>query len=146
MKKMILSALLLLALGSAMALTDDGRAVAFEQLPEKAQQFIKEHFGGHKILYAEQDTDWFEGDYEVLFEGGDKVAFRRNGEWEDVECKKSQVPASIVPAAVGDYVGKKHPDTRIVEIERNTRGYEVKLSDGVEIEFDRKGKMLRYDL
>lgn len=146
MKKMVLSAVFLFAaFTSVMAFTGDDRPVTFEQLPEKAQQFIKQHFGDRKISYAKQDTDWFDGDYEVRFVDGDKVAFRRNGDWEEVECKGTQVPAAIVPQAISGYVAKQHPDERIIEIERDARGYEIKLSNRIEIKFDKKGNLFRYD-
>lgn len=146
MKKMILSAMLIFAsITSVMAFTDDDRPVTFGQLPEKAQQFIKQHFGDKPISYAKQDTDWLDGDYEVRFVDGDKISFRRNGEWEEVECKSTQVPAAIVPERIKSYTLKQYPDMRIVEIEKDSHGYEIKLSNGRELNFDKKGEPIRYD-
>lgn len=146
MKKILVSALLLLATGTlAMASTNDDRAVTFAQLPQKAQQFIKQHFADEKISYAKQDTDWFDGDYEVYFTAGNKVEFRKNGEWSDVECKRSEVPAAIIPQFVKAYMTQNHPNTKVVEINRDKRDYEVKLTDGVELKFNLKGAFIGYD-
>ncbi len=146
MKRLIMSAAWVLAVFvSVAAFAGDDRPVTFDRLPEPAQQFIRKYFGDRKISYAVQDADWFDGDYEVRFAGGDKVSFRRDGNWEEVECKGTQVPAGIVPAGIAGYVAKRHPGTRIVGIERDSRGYEIKLSDGAEIKFDRKGNPYGYD-
>lgn len=145
MKRVILTAAFVMAVFvSGTSFAGDDRPVTFDRLPEAAQQFIKKYFGDRKISYAVQDADWFDGDYEVRFVGGDKIAFRRDGSWEEVECKGTRVPADIVPAGIAGYVSRRHPDTRIVEIERDSRGYEIKLSDGAEIKFDRKGNPYGY--
>ena len=62
-----------------------------------------------------------------------------------VECKDSQVPAAIVPAKIASYVTEKYPDSRIVEIDRDLRGYEIELSNDVKLKFDRKGEFTSID-
>lgn len=146
MKKILLSAVFLLMTGTmAMASMNDDRAVTFAQLPQKARQFIEQHFASEKISYAKQDTDMFDGDYEVVFTDGKKVEFTKKGEWKDVECKKSEVPAAIVPQRLKAYVEQNHSGQKIVEINCDKRDYEIKLSNGMELTFNLKGDFLRYD-
>jgi len=147
MKKFVLfaTAALCAAFISAMAFADDDRAISFDKLPEKAQQFIKQHFGDKIVSSVRQDTDWLGGDYDVRFIDGTEISFRSNGEWDDVECKGSQVPAAIVPAKIADYVTEKYPDMRIVEIDRDLRGYEIELSNDLKLKFDRKGEFTGVD-
>lgn len=146
MKKMILSVVLValsLATVSAAAATD--RSVTINQLPQKAQQFVKQHFATSTLSYANQDTDLFDGEYEVVFTDGAKLEFLKNGEWKNIECKKSEVPAAIVPQRLKDYVATNHANTKIVKIERESKQYEIKLSSGLELKFSSKGDFIHYD-
>lgn len=146
MKKMILSLVLITAaLTTTMTAQADDRAVTIDQLPKKAQQFIKQHFAQSILSYAKQDTGMFDGEFEVAFTDGNKVEFQKNGEWKDVECKKSAVPAAIVPQTMKDYVAKSHANMQIIKIERESKEYEIKLSDGKELKFNSKGNFVRYD-
>jgi len=43
------------------------RPVTFEQLPQKAQQFIKQHFPNLQISIAKQDMDLTDKNYDVIF-------------------------------------------------------------------------------
>lgn len=146
MKKILISAVLLLMTSSiAMASMSDDRAVTFEQLPQKAQQFIKQHFAAEKVSYAKQDTDLFDGDYEVIFTNGDKVEFLKNGEWKDIECNATEVPAGIIPAKLKAFVSQRHADQKIVELNRDRNDYEIKLTNGMNLKFNLKGDFMRYD-
>ncbi len=147
MKKIVLfaTAALFAAFVSATAFAGDDRTISFDKLPEKAQQFIKQHFGDKVVSSVRQDTDWLGGDYDVRFVDGAEISFRHNGEWDDVECKDSQVPAAIVPEKIASYVTEKYPDSRIVEIDRDLRGYEIELSNDVKLKFDRKGEFTSID-
>lgn len=146
MKKIILSlAVMAIALITTSAAMADDRPVTLKQLPEKSQQFIKQHFAKSAVSYAKQDTEMFDGEYEVVFTDGVKVEFRKNGDWKNVECKKSQVPSAIVPQRLKDYVAKNHADAKIIKIEREPREFEIKLSNGQELKFNSKGDFIRYD-
>ncbi len=146
MKKLILALFTAsLIAGSAFAADDKDRSVTFGELPKKAQQFIKQHFADAKISYAQQDTDWFDGDYTVMFTDGCKVEFRKNGVWKEIECRRSEVPATIIPAAIRQFVAQRHATEKITQIDCDTRGHEVKLTSGIELIFDSKCNFLRYD-
>ena len=131
MKKSVLfaTAALFAAFVSATAVAGDDRTISFDK----------------EVSSVRQDTDWLGGDYDVRFVDGAEISFRHNGEWDDVECKDSQVPAAIVPAKIASYVTEKYPDSRIVEIDRDLRGYEIELSNDVKLKFDRKGEFTSID-
>ena len=59
--------------------------------------------------------------------------------------KPHAVPASLIPAAIQKYLGQYHRDQRVVEIKHKRRGYEVKLANGLEVEFDNQGNFRRLD-
>lgn len=146
MKKMILSLVMgTIALTTVSTALASDKAVTINQLPQKAQQFIKQHFAQNTLSYAKQDTDMFDGEYEVVFTDGVKLEFEKNGDWKNVECKKTEVPAAIISQPIKDYVAKNHAATKIVKIERESKECEVKLSDGRELKFNLKGNFIRYD-
>ena len=39
---------------------DNDRAVTMDRLPEKAREFIQEHFASEKIAYVKQERDFLE--------------------------------------------------------------------------------------
>lgn len=58
----------------------------------------------------------------------EKVEFDKAGEWKEVRCRQSEVPAQVVPEAIRNYVKTNYPDARILEIEFDHNEYEIKLS------------------
>ena len=145
MKKMFL--LLVVSIMAVMPmLADNDKMITREELPEKTQMFIDEHFANVDILYAKAERDMgVITSYDVVLEGDVKIEFNRSGEWESVDCNRGRVPDSVLPKAVLDYVAKKFPKAYVVEIERNMMGYDVKLSNDLDLEFDKSGKFLRVD-
>ncbi len=127
-------------------LADNDKMVTREELPEKAQIFIDTHFVNVDVLYAKAERDMgIITSYDVVLEGDVKIEFNRTGEWMSVDCERSQVPNAVLPQGVLDYVTKKFAKAYVVEIERNMMGYDVKLSNDLDLDFDKNGKFLRVD-
>ncbi len=127
-------------------LADNDKMITREELPEKAQMFLTQYFGGIEILYAKADRDMgVVMSYDVVLKGDVKVEFNRSGEWTSVDCEHSRVPNGVLPRGVLDYVSKRFAEAYVVEIEKGLRGYEVKLSNDIDLEFDKDGKFLRVD-
>lgn len=124
---------------------DRDRIIQVNQLPEKAQAFIKEHFAGKEISLAKEEKDFLKTTYEVAFVGGAKVEFNHNGEWKEVDCKYAEVPAAIIPQAIRDVVARQYPDAKIIEIDRDARKYEVKLNNRLELKFTPDFKLYEID-
>lgn len=75
-----------------------------------------------------------------------EVDFRSDGEWSSVERKYEAVPASVVPAQIQEYVAKSNfPNQYIRKIERNKYTWEIELSNGLEIKFDRQFNVIGFD-
>lgn len=144
MKKILLLLVCLFSLQTAVR-ADDDRPIAVTQLPASAQQFIKKHFSGNQVAFAKMEKDWFSKSYDVTFTNGNKLEFDENGEWTDIDCKYTSVPAAIVPKAIADYVAQNYKDVRILKIDRDTRDYEVKLSNRLELKFDLQFNLLDID-
>ena len=135
-----------LLFGVATAAKADDRPIDITALPRTAQQFISTHFGSATVVYANQDRDLLDTDYEVRLSDGTKIDFNGSGEWTDISNKHTGVAMTVVPAALAAYV-KQHYDSslRILSLERDSRHYELKLSNGVELIFSLNGKLIGFD-
>ncbi|MBO8438803.1 MAG: PepSY-like domain-containing protein [Bacteroidetes bacterium] len=145
MKKLMIIAAVLLFVASAPACADNDKPIAVTELPQIAQQFIKNHFPKEKVAYAKIERDFLEVQYEVVFTNSSKLEFNKNGEWKEVNCKYSTVPKAIVPAQIVNYISQNYPDANVVKLERNSREYEAKLSNGLELTFDTNFNLIDID-
>ncbi len=143
---MTLLAAALLA-GTTAACADSDRAVTLEQLPQRAQLFIRHHFAGEQVAFAKRERDFLEKTrYEVVFTGGAKVEFRRNGDWSEVDCRYAAVPEAILPEAIRRKIAELYPGVAALRIDREDHGeYEVRLTNGLELTFDRRGGLIGID-
>lgn len=136
---------LLMAMVMTMSLTmsadDDDRVITFSQLPEAAQTFLKAHFGTKVPLLVTADWD----DYTIRYESGEKIEFNRSGDWKDIECYNSKVPNEAVPDQISSYISQNYPGKSIIKLERHRSVYEVKLNNGLEVEFNRNFQLIGVD-
>ena len=112
MKKLVFLLVCLFTL-QTVARADDDKPIQVTQMPQPAQQFIKQHFADSKVALAKMESDFFYKSYEVIFTNGDKVEFDNKGNWEEVNCKYSAVPTAIIPATIQKYVTTNYPDAKI---------------------------------
>lgn len=144
MKKLLVLLLSVFAFQFA-AQADNDKPIELNQLPSKAQQFLNTYFKGKPVSFSKVDTGLFDKNYDVIFTNGDKIEFDKKGEWTDVSCKYSKVPEKVVPIEILKYVSKKYPGTDILQIEKDNKKYDVKLSNKLELKFDRKFKLIGID-
>lgn len=124
-----------------MSADDDDRVITYQQLPQTAQSFLKQHFAKKVPLVVTADYD----DYTIRYESGEKVEFDRKGNWKDVECYGSKVPGAIVPEQISSYIKKNYPGKSVIKLERHRSVYEVKLNSGMEVEFNRNFQVIDVD-
>lgn len=129
---------------STMLFADGDRPVKFEELPAKARQFVKQHFPDSKVALATVDRG-LSRTYDLLFTDGCKIEFDSAGDWKEIECKSSPVPEGAIPQRILGYVREYYPDNRVKKIDRDRRGFEVKLDNGLELKFDRNETLVGYD-
>ena len=137
MKKILLTLVAIFSAGVFSAMADNDKVINKNQLPAPAQQFINEHFAGIEITYAKEEWDFLKQSYEVRFANGAKIEFTGKGIWDEVECRFGEVPAAIIPQAIKEYVDKNYPGVKIIYIEKHRNDFEVKLSNRLELKFDK---------
>ena len=123
------------------------KPIQVSEMPKIAQEFIKKYFAGKSVALAKVDTEFMDKNYEVIFTSGDQLEFDKKGNWIKVDCEHSQVPEAIIPVAIQKYVSQHYPDAKVVKIElTDHKGYDVDLSNGIDIEFDKKMRVRDIDL
>lgn len=144
--KKIVFALLLVVLGFGAAKADK-YTIDRSQLPETAQQMLTEYFPKTKVSMIKVDRHLLKKtDYDVKLVNGTKIEFNNAGKWTSVDCKTREVPQGLIMKPIQRYVAKNFPDVKIVKIEKDLKGFEVELSDGVELKFDRLGTFKSADM
>lgn len=132
-------------IGSVTLKADDGKPIQINQLPSAAQQFIKQHFAQVNVSFAKQENEMFGKTYKVIFVNGCKVEFDKNGNWKEVDCIHSAVPQEIIPAQIANYIKTNHSGLKVIEIDRDSKEYEVKLENGLKLEFDTRFNLIDID-
>lgn len=121
------------------------RQIPPEQLPAAAKTFIQKHFPGKTITKAEIDTEFMRTRYEVDLNDGTEINFNKDGSFDKVDCHTAPVPAAIIPAAIQKYVKTNFPGAMIVKIDKERYGYEIELSNNLDLKFNNKGAFLGCD-
>lgn len=117
-----------------------------DNLPVKARELISSNFT-NAISLVEEDKEFGKTqEYEVTLTDGSEIKFTSSGDWKSIDTPNNRpVPSGLVPTAIAKYVATKHAGAYIVGIEKEKKGYDVELSNGVEITFDKNGNFLKYD-
>lgn len=111
--------------------------------------FVRTYFPQTEVLASIMDGL----DYDVTLKDYTQIGFDGNLfgklEWDEVDCKHASiytsVPATLVPPQITDYVSRIHAEQTIVKISKDTRGWDIELSNGMEIEFDKKYNVVDFD-
>ena len=134
------------------------RPVTFNQLPAPAQTFINTNYPDDKISFATVDDDLIRPDYSVVLVSGVRIQFNNDvsldvrcgeilslhGSLEKIESKAG-VPEGLIPVQIRDYVKLHYPDAVFYEYEIGRRSYEVKLSNRLDLKFNRNLYLVEID-
>lgn len=127
------------------AKADNDKPISISELPKKSLEFIQQYFPKKEVSYAKMEKDLWDKKYEVVFVNGEKIEFDKNGEWKEVECKLSAVPEAIIPEQIKTYITKQYPQVKVLKIERDSKKYEVELSNKLDLKFNLKFQLIEID-
>ena len=119
----------------------DGRYIPAEKLPAAAKEFVKEHFPDQKIIFAEKEA----GKYEVKLNDGTEAEFDSKGTWTKVDCNHNMLPDALLPQFTKNYIEVNFSGAYATKIEKKLYGYEVEMSNGLELKFNRLGDLINID-
>ena len=121
------------------------QVIDYEQLPARARAIIERHFSKSEIVVVHQEGIGRHAEYEIDFFNGGELEFDDDGDLTSVEVKSGSVPADLIPQAIREAVEGRYSSFRIVKYKVERRGYEVELSNGLEIEFDESFNITKID-
>lgn len=130
---------------AAFATFDDNKPITFEQLPDAAKEFIHKHFNGEQVSQVVLDNDILDNEYTVVFASGAKLEFNGDGSWKEIDCRYAEVPHNLVPEKIHDYLKTNYPNSKVRELKREHGGWEVKITGGLELTFNRDFKLVDID-
>ena len=119
-------------------------AATAQSLPDPITTFIKQNFPNATITGVEPDQDHGGLEYDVYLNDGTELDFDANNQWETIECRAKAVPATFIPKAIATYV-KGNYQLPIVKIHKEHFGYEIELSNGLDLNFDHSGQFMGMD-
>ena len=123
---------------------DKETVVQDNDLPKEISMFITTHFPSNKIIQSIKDRDGLELTYDILLDGNIKLEFNSKKQIIDIESR-DKLPNSVIPAKIIDYVSANYPDNFITGWELDNKHQQVKLNNGLELEFSMSGDFLRID-
>lgn len=119
----------------------DSYKVDRKNLPEEAQQMLKDYFPKAKVSLIKVDRHLLKKtDYDVRLTNGTKIEFSNKGKWTSVDCGSKALPDELVPKTIRNYVEKNYSDVKIVSIRKRNAGYDIGLSDNIELRFNLLGQ------
>ncbi len=74
-----------------------------------------------------------------------ELEFTEKGAWKEVDGKDKAIPTGYILKPIVDYVKKNYPKASITHIDKGLNDIDIDLDNGIELEFDLKGKFLRID-
>ena len=145
LKKLLIAMVAILGMTATLA-AKDTYSHDDSVLPQAAKTVLANNFKS-KVSLVKIDKEFGRvSDYEVILKDGTEVSFDSNGNWENIEVNIGKsVPSSMVPKSISDYVKTAQKGQRIVGIEKERNGYEVELSNGVEMKFNKQGEFVKYE-
>jgi hypothetical protein len=133
------------ALASLSIMHADDKAVTFNQLPKKAQEFIRQYYPNEKVSYASVDDDIIAPEYQVALVGGIMLQFESSGKLDNIETRNGNIPAGIIPERIAATAKEHFPDAIIIGYDIDRKSYEIKLSNRMEMTFDSHFNLVEID-
>lgn len=136
-----------LALMTNMACADNDKVTNnINELPQVSRTFLNNYFNGNKVSHIKIDKDLFLVDsYDVILTDGTSVEFNRDGEWKEVKSFQQNIPDTLIPTEIRQYVSQNYPGQKIMTVERGKRKVSVDLANGLELKFDLNGNLIDID-
>lgn len=143
MKLRILTTCLMLLSAIGLYSCEEEKNIAFDKLPQTAQQFVEQHFSSQKVVRIVQDKDDGRKDYEVIFENGTTIDFNESGAWTHIESTFTPLPVSFLPASLQTDLAQRYPDASVHEIDLELGGYEIELGNRRTLYYTTDGTFVR---
>lgn len=135
---------ILLVVVSVVALTscDKETILGTSDIPTEISKFTSDNFPNNKILQVTKERDGITRSYEVILDENISLDFNRKKEVTSIDAT-TELPASVVPSKLSQYVASNFPTNFITDWEIEGRNQQIGLDNGLELEFNMAGEFLR---
>jgi hypothetical protein len=140
--KTVLSTIIILAI--ALTSCNKEKTILNNQLPSDIKSYVSTHFPNNAIIQSVVDKDGFTKTYDVFLEGNFQLEFNRKYKITDIDGI-SKLPNSVVPEKIRTYVNINYPNNIIIGWELDEKNQQIKLNNGLDLEFNMQGNFLRID-
>ena len=121
------------------------KPISVNALPAKAQTLLSLHFNGQKVMLATIESGVVSRSYDVVLQNGTKLEFDKKGNLTEIDCKQATVPAKLIPQAIRNYLKENYPAQAVKKIEMNKNEYEVELTNGLDLTFNKHFQLIDID-
>lgn len=116
------------------------------QLPKTVTELIDEAFPDDSIKSIKIEKRASLVQYEVRLTGKVKLQFSKDGKFTQCECSgKRAVPQVLVPGRITEYVEKNYKGHKVMNLEHDSKLWEVVLDNGVELDFNESFRLVDVD-
>lgn len=122
-------------------------------LPKDAEEFLATHFPQKEVKEITETK--MQMDYVVILDDGTEIDFTNTGQWEQVNLRWNEVPASLMgslPSSISQYIDENCSDKTIHKIEKKSLGrkdfiYRITFHkpDDIELNFTQEGEIISDD-
>ena len=121
------------------------KPISVNALPAKAQTLLNNHFIGQKVMLATIESGVVSRSYDVVLQNGTKLEFDKKGNLTEINCKQGIVPALLIPQAIKNYLKDNYAGQSVKKIEMNKNEYEVELTNGLDLTFNKHFQLIDID-
>ena len=121
------------------------KPISVKALPAKAQTLLTKHFSNQKVVLATIESNVIGKNYDVVLKNGTKLEFDKKGNLTEIDCKQGTVPTQFIPQAIKNYLKANYARQSVKKIEMNKNEYEVELTNGLDLTFNKHFQLIDID-
>ena len=121
------------------------KPISVNTLPAKAQALLTKHFSNQKVMLATIESNVIGKNYDVVLKNGTKLEFDKKGNLTEIDCKQGTVPTQLIPQAIKNYLKANYARQSVKKIEMNKNEYEVELTNGLDLTFNKHFQLIDID-
>ena len=121
------------------------KPISVNALPAKAQTLLNNHFNSQKVMLATIESGVVSRSYDVVLQNGTKLEFDKKGNLTEINCKQGIVPALLIPQTIKNYLKDNYAGQSVKKIEMNKNEYEVELTNGLDLTFNKHFQLIDID-
>ena len=122
--------------------------ITYAELPQAGKTMIESYFGVNAVASVTRknpvDTDG--SLYEVRLNSGVDIDLDGQGNWTDIDGNNQKLPDALIPSPILNYVTKQYPAPLFIEgIDKEPYGYQIDLSNDLDLKFSSDGSFIGLD-